>query len=255
MDVSLATALGLGLLLGLRHALDADHVAAVSTLVARERGLARSCLLGAFWGAGHTLALLGAGIAVIAFKLTITPGLEDALERMVGVVLALLGGHVLLRAVGGAPRRRARAHPRRDRPSPPAPPARAARGGARPPAPARRPPLPGGLLHGLAGSAAPHPPGARHHPVSDRRAPLHPGVRHRLDGGNAAPERARRAPRGAGHGRGAPGRDGGPGRSPGSEAWRWGSGCSRDLSPEGPPTAAPTREPAIRARRAVRRAG
>ena len=42
MDVSLVTALGLGLTLGLRHALDADHVAAVSTLVARERGLARS---------------------------------------------------------------------------------------------------------------------------------------------------------------------------------------------------------------------
>jgi high-affinity nickel permease len=101
MDVSLATALGLGLLLGLRHALDADHVAAVSTLVARERGLARSCLLGAFWGAGHTLALLGAGVAVIAFKLTITPGIEDALERMVGAVLVLLGGHVLLRAAGG----------------------------------------------------------------------------------------------------------------------------------------------------------
>jgi high-affinity nickel-transport protein len=101
MDASLATALGLGLLLGLRHALDADHIAAVSTLVARERGLARSCLLGAFWGAGHTLALLGAGGAVIAFKLTITPGLEDALERMVGVVLVLLGGHVLLRGLGG----------------------------------------------------------------------------------------------------------------------------------------------------------
>jgi high-affinity nickel permease len=101
MDVSLGTALGLGLTLGLRHALDADHVAAVSTLVARERGLARSCLLGAFWGAGHTLALLGAGIAVIAFKLTITPGLEEALERTVGLVLVLLGGHVLLRALGG----------------------------------------------------------------------------------------------------------------------------------------------------------
>jgi high-affinity nickel permease len=101
MDVSLVTALGLGLLLGLRHALDADHVAAVSTLVARERGLVRSCLLGAFWGAGHTLALLGAGIAVIAFKLTITPGLEEALERTVGLVLVLLGGHVLLRALGG----------------------------------------------------------------------------------------------------------------------------------------------------------
>jgi high-affinity nickel permease len=101
MDASLVTALGLGLLLGLRHALDADHVAAVSTLVARERGLARSCLLGAFWGAGHTLALLGAGVAVVLFKLTITPGVEEALERMVGLVLVLLGGHVLLRALGG----------------------------------------------------------------------------------------------------------------------------------------------------------
>ena len=101
MDVSLVTALGLGLTLGLRHALDADHVAAVSTLVARERGLARSALLGAFWGAGHTLALLGAGIAVVAFKLTITPGVEAALERAVGLVLAVLGGHVLLRALGG----------------------------------------------------------------------------------------------------------------------------------------------------------
>ena len=101
MDVSLVTALGLGLTLGLRHALDADHVAAVSTLVARERGLARSCLLGAFWGAGHTLALLGAAIAVIGFKLTISPGLEEALERTVGLVLVLLGGHVLLRALAG----------------------------------------------------------------------------------------------------------------------------------------------------------
>ena len=100
MDVSLVTALGLGLTLGLRHALDADHVAAVSTLVSRERGLARSCLLGAFWGAGHTLALLGAGVAVIGFKLTITPDLEAAFERAVGLVLILLGGHVLLRALG-----------------------------------------------------------------------------------------------------------------------------------------------------------
>jgi high-affinity nickel permease len=101
MDGSLVTALGLGLLLGLRHALDADHVAAVSTLVSRERGLVRSCLLGAFWGAGHTLALLGAGVAVIAFKLTITPGVEAALERTVGLVLVLLGGHVLFCALGG----------------------------------------------------------------------------------------------------------------------------------------------------------
>ena len=154
MDVSLVTALGLGLTLGLRHALDADHVAAVSTLVARERGLARSALLGAFWGAGHTLALLGAGIAVIGFKLTITPGLEAALERAVGLVLVVLGGHVLLRALGGVlvhghehthggvPHRHAHGHLG----SPDAAHVHLVRLGGRP--------FLVGLLHGLAGSAA-----------------------------------------------------------------------------------------------------
>jgi high-affinity nickel permease len=154
MDASLATALGLGLLLGLRHALDADHIAAVSTLVARERGLARSCLLGAFWGAGHTLALLGAGGAVIAFKLTITPGLEDALERMVGVVLVLLGGHVLLRGLGGLLVQGrehthdgiAHRHPHLRLGSPDAGHLHLLRLGGRP--------FTVGLLHGLAGSAA-----------------------------------------------------------------------------------------------------
>jgi hypothetical protein len=100
MDASLITALGLGLLLGLRHALDADHVAAVATLVTRERGVVGSCLLGAFWGAGHTAALLGAGAAVIAFRLTIAPAVEATLERGVGLLLVLLGGHVLLRTIG-----------------------------------------------------------------------------------------------------------------------------------------------------------
>jgi high-affinity nickel permease len=100
MDASLITALGLGLLLGLRHALDADHVAAVATLVTRERGVVRSCLLGAFWGAGHTAALLGAGATVIAFRLTIAPAVEATLERGVGLLLVLLGGHVLLRTIG-----------------------------------------------------------------------------------------------------------------------------------------------------------
>src|SRR5262249_10648622 len=84
----------------LRHALDADHVAAVSTLVTRERGIARSCLLGVFWGAGHTTALLAAGLAVIAFRLTIAPAVEAALERLVGLVLVLPGAPVLLRAAG-----------------------------------------------------------------------------------------------------------------------------------------------------------
>jgi uncharacterized membrane protein YidH (DUF202 family) len=100
MDSSLTAALGLGLLLGIRHATDADHVAAVSTLVSQHRSLARSCILGAWWGAGHTMALLAAGVAVVAFKLTISPEVERGMETVVALVLILLGGQVLLRTLG-----------------------------------------------------------------------------------------------------------------------------------------------------------
>ena len=100
MDTSLVAALGLGFLLGLRHAMEADHVAAVSTFVSRERTLLRSCLRGTFWGIGHTTALLAAGIAVIAFKIHIPPEFERIVETVIALVLILLGGHVLLRAVG-----------------------------------------------------------------------------------------------------------------------------------------------------------
>ena len=100
MDTSLIAALGLGFLLGVRHALDADHLAAMSTFVSQERSVLRSCLRGTFWGIGHTAALLAAGVAVVAFKLQISPVLEQGLERVVALVLVLLGGHVLLRTLG-----------------------------------------------------------------------------------------------------------------------------------------------------------
>ena len=99
MDSSLIAALGLGFLLGLRHAMEADHVPAVSTFVSRERTLLRSCLRGTFWGIGHTTALLAAGVAVIAFKIHIPPEFERVVETVIALVLILLGGHVLLRAV------------------------------------------------------------------------------------------------------------------------------------------------------------
>ena len=60
-DVTLLTMLGLGLVLGLRHALDPDHVAAVSTIVSESKSMRRSSLIGTFWGLGHTVALLLAG--------------------------------------------------------------------------------------------------------------------------------------------------------------------------------------------------
>lgn len=101
MDTSLSAALSLGFVLGLRHALDPDHIAAVSALVSQHRSVVRSCALGTFWGAGHTAALLTAAGAVIAFKLTISPSVERALEGSVACMLILLGGHVLLKALGG----------------------------------------------------------------------------------------------------------------------------------------------------------
>jgi hypothetical protein len=61
-------ATSLGLVLGMRHALDADHVAAVSTIVSEQRGLRGSALVGGFWGLGHALALLLAGGALLAWR-------------------------------------------------------------------------------------------------------------------------------------------------------------------------------------------
>jgi ABC-type nickel/cobalt efflux system permease component RcnA len=122
MNTSLIAALGLGFLLGVRHAIDADHVAAMSTFVAQDRSVLRSCLRGTFWGLGHTLALLGAGVAVVAFKLQISPALERGLERVVAIVLVGLGAHVLVRTLsavslhrhehshGGAPHRHLHVH-------------------------------------------------------------------------------------------------------------------------------------------------
>jgi high-affinity nickel permease len=99
MDTSLIAALGLGFLLGLRHAMEADHVAAVSTFVSQDRTLLRACLRGTFWGIGHTAALLAAGVAIIAFKVRVSPEFERGVETCIALVLILLGGHVALRAL------------------------------------------------------------------------------------------------------------------------------------------------------------
>jgi high-affinity nickel permease len=97
---SLATVLGLGFLLGVQHATDADHLAAVSTLASRHRSVVRSALLGSFWGAGHTLALLTAGALMAALRLTISPGVAQALDGLVGIMLVALGAQVVLHALG-----------------------------------------------------------------------------------------------------------------------------------------------------------
>lgn len=86
----------LGALLGLRHATDADHVVAVTAIVARERRLARAVGIGALWGVGHTLTLLLLGGTIIAFRLVIPARIGLGLEF--GVALMLIGlGYANLR--------------------------------------------------------------------------------------------------------------------------------------------------------------
>jgi high-affinity nickel permease len=87
--------LALGFVLGLRHALDADHVAAVATFATEERNLWRSSLIGAYWGAGHTAALLVFGAVIVALRLVVTERLSQFLEFAVGCMLIVLGANVL----------------------------------------------------------------------------------------------------------------------------------------------------------------
>jgi len=84
-----------GFVSGMRHALDPDHIAAVSTIVAEHQNIWRSSRIGAFWGVGHAGMLAAAGIGVLVFKIAIPEGLATALELAVGAMLVILGGHVL----------------------------------------------------------------------------------------------------------------------------------------------------------------
>jgi sulfite exporter TauE/SafE len=96
-----SAALGLGFMLGLRHALDADHIAAVSTIVSESRSIWRSSLAGTSWGLGHTAALLAAGTAIIGLKVTIPPGLAHSIETIVAIMLILLGSRAVHTALPG----------------------------------------------------------------------------------------------------------------------------------------------------------
>jgi len=86
--------LGLGLVIGLRHALDTDHLAAVSAIVSERKSLFSSLLIGGLWGLGHTLSLLVVGIGVIMLNLQIQR-YEKALEFGVALMLIGLGLNVL----------------------------------------------------------------------------------------------------------------------------------------------------------------
>ena len=95
MPTSPLTFLGFGFVLGIRHALDVDHLAAVSTIVSGRRGFWGSSLVGACWGLGHSAALLVAAAIVIAFHAGIPARLAQGLELGVAVMLVALGVNLL----------------------------------------------------------------------------------------------------------------------------------------------------------------
>jgi len=90
-DPHIFSLLSLGFLLGLKHALDADHVAAILTIATENRTFWRSSLIGFCWGVGHTVILLVVGTAVLLFKLTIPSAWAKLFEIAVGLMLVGLG--------------------------------------------------------------------------------------------------------------------------------------------------------------------
>ena len=133
---------GVGSLLGIRHALEPDHLAAVSTLMTGERSSGKAAWLGAWWGLGHTLTLMAAGGLLVLFRADMPRMAADAFE--LGVVLLLVGFGVraIYQGAWGRPKGPTHTH---KRPSTSAPDGQWSI--------ARRP-LIVGAVHGLAGSGA-----------------------------------------------------------------------------------------------------
>jgi cytochrome c biogenesis protein CcdA len=97
-DGSVAVALLLAFLLGLRHATDPDHLTAVSTLVmGDERGGRRAASLGLSWGVGHALTLVALGIPVVLFDDELPSGVQQAAEVAIGIVIVALAVRLLVR--------------------------------------------------------------------------------------------------------------------------------------------------------------
>ena len=94
-ELGLLAALALGVVLGLRHSLDPDHVVAVSTIVSQYRIPLRSFWVGVSWGLGHTTTLLIIGIVIIALRLTIPDRMALLMEFFVGMMLVGLGAQVV----------------------------------------------------------------------------------------------------------------------------------------------------------------
>lgn len=91
--------LGLGLVFGLKHATEVDHVIAVSTIVSEHRNFMRAALVGGLWGAGHTVSLIVVGIVVLALRIAIPELVASWLEFGVALMIIGLGVSAFMRAI------------------------------------------------------------------------------------------------------------------------------------------------------------
>ncbi len=152
--------LGLGFVLGLKHALDADHLVAVSTIVSERKNLWSSSLVGALWGLGHTASLLIVGLLVILFHVEIPDKVAMSMEFAVAIMLVVLGVNLLRKLrKGGTLHTHAHEHAHRVHTHPHLHEASVAHSHDHGPVHDRgtktsRKPFIIGMVHGMAGSAA-----------------------------------------------------------------------------------------------------
>jgi len=107
----LLVALAIAFLLGLRHASDPDHLVAVTSLVAAEGGDTRKAArLGAWWGVGHSGALVALGIPLIVLKAELPAWLESGAEKAIGAIIVVLAARVIYKWARGDYRAGAHAH-------------------------------------------------------------------------------------------------------------------------------------------------
>ncbi|MGO8993474.1 MAG: hypothetical protein ACLQVI_09095 [Polyangiaceae bacterium] len=100
--MTLLVALVFGLLQGVRHAVEPDHLVAVSTMLAEQRGPLRRIAYAMSWGIGHALTLLGFGIVLMMARAQISDRLDAAFEVAVSLMLIALGARALMRARASA---------------------------------------------------------------------------------------------------------------------------------------------------------
>lgn len=146
--MSFLPALSLGFVLGMTHAADADHVAAMSTLVSERQPLRHAARAGSLWGLGHTLTILLVGGALVLTRATMPEPVAAGLELLVALMLVGLGALAIAQHERSHRRGAALTGGSEAGGSDAGSPLTAARG------PSGLRPLGVGLVHGLAGSAA-----------------------------------------------------------------------------------------------------